>query len=85
MARKNKILVPEAQKGLDDLKQRLLKSQTPENAKFEVAEEKGIPLNRYDNGNLSTRDAGRIGGPIGGQMVKELVRQAQKELMEKNK
>ncbi|MGP4068927.1 small, acid-soluble spore protein, alpha/beta type [Halobacillus sp. B29] len=85
MARKNKILVPEAQKGLDDLKQRLLKSQTPENAKFEVSEEKGIPLNRYDNGNLSTRDAGRIGGPIGGQMVKELVRQAQKELMEKNK
>ncbi|MGP4077973.1 alpha/beta-type small acid-soluble spore protein [Halobacillus sp. K22] len=84
MARK-KILVPGARKGLDELKQRLLKTQTPENAKYEVAEEKGIPLNPYDNGNLSTRDAGRIGGAIGGQMVKELVRQAQKDLMEKNK
>jgi len=32
--------------------------------KYEVANELGVTLNEGYNGNLSTRDAGRIGGTI---------------------
>lgn len=32
--------------------------------KYEVASELGVSLNEEYNGNLSTRDAGRIGGTI---------------------
>jgi len=47
------------------------------NSKFEVANELGIPLNQGYNGELKSRDAGRIGGSIGGKiggnMVKKMV------------
>jgi hypothetical protein len=32
--------------------------------KFEVANEIGVTLNKEYNGNLASRDAGRIGGTI---------------------
>ncbi|SFJ42435.1 Small, acid-soluble spore protein, alpha/beta type [Halobacillus dabanensis] len=80
MARRNKLLVPEARAGLDQLKAELLNSSSPDQTKYEVAEEQGITLNKGDNGNLSTRDAGKIGGQIGGRMVKELIRRAQQQM-----
>lgn len=35
-----------------------------DNMKFEVANELGVQLNEDYNGNLPSRDAGRIGGTI---------------------
>lgn len=35
-----------------------------DNMKFEVANELGVTLNQDYNGNLTSRDAGRIGGTI---------------------
>lgn len=49
--------------------------QALENLKMEVAEEVGIPLQSY-NGDMSVRDAGRIGG----NMVRRLIRLAEEQL-----
>jgi hypothetical protein len=54
--------------------------QQPDQVKFEVAQSLGIPLSQTDNGHLRTEDAGRIGGKIGGAMVKEMIRMAQEHL-----
>jgi small acid-soluble spore protein F (minor alpha/beta-type SASP) len=48
--------------------------------KFEVAEELGIRLDRGYNGEITAREAGRIGGHIGGNMVKVLIRHAEEAL-----
>jgi hypothetical protein len=87
MARKNKILVPEAREALNKMKARVLKEKgydvdpnNPDSVKFEVAEEQGIPLQKGYNGKLTAEQAGKIGGPIGGNMVKEMIRMAQEEL-----
>ncbi|MHB8171652.1 MAG: small, acid-soluble spore protein, alpha/beta type [Thermincolia bacterium] len=59
------------------------RKQSPEvaeamrNFKFEVAGELGIPLNDYDNGDVLSRDCGRIGGT----MVKRLVGLGQQALV----
>jgi small acid-soluble spore protein D (minor alpha/beta-type SASP) len=81
MARKNKILVPEAREGLNQLKAKVSGATNPDDAKFESAEEVGVPLNKGYNGNLTTRQAGKIGGKIGGSMVRELVKMAEQSLM----
>lgn len=47
--------------------------------KFEVANELGINLNRGDNGDLTSRDAGRIGG----NMVRRLIQAAEGDLNKK--
>ena len=82
MARKNrnKLLVPEARKQLDQLKAELMGTNNPEDAKFEVAKELGIPLKEGYNGQLTSAEAGKVGGRIGGSMVKELVKMAQQKL-----
>jgi len=80
MARRNKILVPEARNGLDHLKARVVQSQNPEDAKFEAAEEVGVPLKKGYNGQLTSEQAGRVGGRLGGSMVRELVKMAQENL-----
>ena len=41
----------------------------------------GIPLSKGYNGKLTSEQAGKIGGPIGGNMVKEMVRMAQEQMM----
>ena len=46
-----------------------------ENMKQEVANELGITLNKDYNGNLSSKDAGHIGG----QMVKKMVEDYQRQ------
>lgn len=83
MARRNKILVPEARMALDDLKAKVVQSQSPENAKFEAAEEVGVPLKKGYNGQLTSEQAGKVGGRLGGSMVRELVKMAQQNLGKK--
>lgn len=85
MARRNrnKILVREARKGLDDLKAKVAGTDNSENAKFEAAQEVGVPLTKGYNGNLTSEQAGKVGGRLGGSMVKELVKMAQENLAKK--
>jgi small acid-soluble spore protein D (minor alpha/beta-type SASP) len=83
MARRNKILVPEARNGLDALKARVANTRNPENAKFEAAEEVGVPLKKGYNGQLTSEQAGKVGGRLGGSMVRELVKMAKENLVKK--
>ncbi|MBD8028643.1 alpha/beta-type small acid-soluble spore protein [Ureibacillus sp. Re31] len=85
MARRNrnKILVPEARQGLDQLKAKVAGTSDPERAKFEIAEEVGVPLKEGYNGKLTSEEAGKVGGRLGGNMVKELVKMAQENLSKK--
>ncbi|MGD8191726.1 small, acid-soluble spore protein, alpha/beta type [Brevibacillus ginsengisoli] len=78
---RNKPLIPGARTGLDQLKARLQNVSDPEQAKYEVASELNIPLQHGYNGNLTSHDAGRIGGKLGGSMVKEMIRAARKEFV----
>lgn len=80
MARRRKVLVPEARKGLDDLKAKVAGTKKPEEAKFEVAKEIGVPLKKDYNGELTSKQNGKIGGKLGGGMVKELIKMAQENL-----
>ena len=59
----NKKLVPEAMTALDKFK-------------YEVASEVGVNLKDGYNGDISARDAGRIGG----QMVKKMIEQAENNM-----
>ncbi|WP_163528864.1 alpha/beta-type small acid-soluble spore protein [Halobacillus ihumii] len=87
MARNNKILVPGARKDLDLLKARVMKEKgyntDPTNVKYEVAKEQGIPLKKGYNGQMTSEQAGKVGGPIGGNMVKEMVKMAQENMTKK--
>ncbi|MCL6636990.1 MAG: alpha/beta-type small acid-soluble spore protein [Alicyclobacillus sp.] len=48
------------------------------------AQSQGVPYRPGgDNGNLTARQAGRIGGPIGGRMVQKLIEIAREELQHK--
>jgi small acid-soluble spore protein D (minor alpha/beta-type SASP) len=85
MARRNKILVPEARTGLDRLKAKVVETSRPEDAKFEAAEEVGVPLKKGYNGGLTSEQAGKVGGRLGGSMVKELVRMAQENMAKNNR
>ena len=66
MAKSNKNVVPEA---MDSL----------ERFKYEVASEVGVNLKNGYNGNISARDAGRIGG----NMVRKLIEQGEKQMANK--
>ncbi|MCI9246682.1 MAG: alpha/beta-type small acid-soluble spore protein [Clostridia bacterium] len=59
----NYSVVPEAKEALNKFK-------------YEVASEVGVNLKQGYNGDLSARDAGRIGG----QMVKKLIQQAENQM-----
>ena len=59
----NYSVVPEAKEALNKFK-------------YEVANEVGVNLKQGNNGDLSSRDAGRIGG----QMVKKLIQQAENQM-----
>jgi small acid-soluble spore protein D (minor alpha/beta-type SASP) len=83
MARRRKILVPGARSGLDQLKAQVVHTQNPETAKFEAAKEVGVPLKSGYNGRLTSHEAGKVGGRLGGSMVKELVRMAQEKMVKK--
>ena len=59
----NRSVVPEAKDALNKFK-------------YEVASEVGVNLKQGYNGDLSARDAGRIGG----QMVRKLIQQAENQM-----
>jgi len=87
MARKRRPLIPEAREALDSLKADVMKQKgyevsknNPDQVKYEVAADMQIPLSRGNNGNLTSHQAGKIGGQIGGNMVKEMVRLAQERM-----
>lgn len=63
MARNNQKVVPQASAALDRMK-------------FEVASEVGVSLKEGYNGDISSRDAGRVGGT----MVKKLIEQAERSM-----
>lgn len=85
MAKRRKILVPEARNELDQLKAKVVHTHHPEHAKFEAAAETGVPLKPGYNGRLTAREAGKVGGRLGGNMVKELVRMAQEKMKNSGK
>ena len=62
----NKKVVPEAMEALDKFK-------------YEVANEVGVSLKNGYNGNISARDAGKIGG----NMVRKLIQQAENNMINK--
>ncbi len=57
MAKSNKIVVPQAREALDKFK-------------MEAASEVGVNLKNGYNGNLTSREAGSVGG----QMVKKMIK-----------
>lgn len=59
----NYSVVPEAKEALNKFK-------------YEVANEVGVNLKQGYNGDLSSKDAGRIGG----QMVRKLIQQAENQM-----
>lgn len=63
MTNSNYKVVPEAREALNKFK-------------YEVASEVGVTLKDGYNGNISSRDAGRIGG----NMVKKLIEQAESQM-----
>ena len=63
MTNTNKKVVPEARESLEKFK-------------YEVANEVGVNLKNGYNGNISARDAGRIGG----NMVKKMIQQAENQM-----
>jgi hypothetical protein len=56
-----------------------------EEAKLELAKELGVPLKAGSNRDLRSEDAGKVGGAMGGRMVKELVALSLQSLEQKNK
>ncbi len=62
----NSKLVPEAMDALDKFK-------------YEVASEVGVSLKNGYNGNISARDAGKIGG----NMVRKMIQQAENSMLNK--
>lgn len=60
--------------------------QSLDEMKYEVAEGLGINLNHGYNGDMITRDAGRIGGEmggnIGGNMVRKMIEYAETRMAE---
>lgn len=55
----------------------------PDDVKYEVAKGMNIPLRPGNNGSLTTESVGHIGGKIGGTMVREMIRMAQRQLVER--
>lgn len=87
MGRRRKYVVPGAEQSMQAFKAEVMKKEgysvnpnNPDEVKFEIANELGITLKPRDNGELSTEEAGHIGGKIGGSMVRELIRMAQDRL-----
>ena len=80
MTRRKKILVEDARTELDHLKAKVAGSKNHEEAKFEAAKEVGVPFKKGYNGQMTAKQAGKIGGHLGGSMVKALVKMAQENL-----
>ena len=73
----NKTAVPEAKGAMNKFK-------------YEVASELGVPLTDGYNGDLTSAEAGSVGGnmvkengSVGGYMVKKMIEQQEKQMAEK--
>ena len=66
MTNSNKSVVPEAKEALNKFK-------------YEVATEVGVNLKNGYNGDISAKDAGRIGG----NMVKKMIQKAESQMLNK--
>jgi small acid-soluble spore protein D (minor alpha/beta-type SASP) len=87
--RRNRPVVPGAERSLDRFKAQVMREKgyhvqenQPNQVKYEVAKELGVPLTTGYNGNLTSEQAGKVGGEIGGSMVKEMIKMAQQALIE---
>ncbi|SMO86364.1 alpha/beta-type small acid-soluble spore protein [Melghirimyces algeriensis] len=85
--RRNQLLVPEARAEMERLKARVVSDQTGKvlhnsvETKAEMARQAGVSFQpKGYNGDMKTEEAGKMGGSVGGQMVKELVKMAEEEL-----
>ncbi|TCS92344.1 small, acid-soluble spore protein, alpha/beta type [Hazenella coriacea] len=84
--RRRRLLISHAREEVDEFKTKVMNKVLgtnildPNDVKMEVAKQLDIPLNQSGNGDIRAEDAGKIGGAIGGQMVKEMVRLAQESL-----
>lgn len=86
---RNRPLIPDSRQGLSQLKQEVAHeiglpvseeggNQTrPDAVTRAAATEYGVPLQENYNGDLTSHDAGRLGGHVGGNMVKRLIAQAE--------
>lgn len=68
MANRNRKLVPEAQEALDKFK-------------MEVANQVGVNLKQGYNGDLTSYEAGKVGG----NMVKQMIQKYEQYMIDKNK
>jgi small acid-soluble spore protein D (minor alpha/beta-type SASP) len=89
MARRRRrgLVVPGAEQGLNAFKAEVMRREgyavnpdRPSDVKYEVAKDLGVPLNPNGNGQLTTESVGKVGGKIGGTMVREMIRLAQEQL-----
>ncbi len=83
---RNRILIPEASRALDRLKLDVAREigwnpaslwnlqQQIDQAKYTVAAQEGIPLQPGYNGDLTSRQAGSVGGHLGGRLGGQMVR-----------
>jgi hypothetical protein len=85
--RRRKYAVPGVEQGMQAFKADVMKREgytvnpnQPDDVKYEVAKELGVPLYPGNNGQLTTESAGHVGGKIGGSMVRELVRLAKEQI-----
>ena len=58
----------------------IMDNNNPDYVKYEVAKEQGITLKKGNNGDLTSRQAGKVGGSIGGSMVKEMINIAKEQM-----
>jgi hypothetical protein len=97
MGRRRSVLVPESKTMLNQLKRDVMKDKVapPEQTGAMrgaassgpsvggVADRLGVPYKQgQDNGDMTARQAGKLGGEIGGTMVRKLISIAQQELSE---
>jgi hypothetical protein len=71
---------PRIEKSKPQTVYRRVDPERPDDVKYEVAQEMGVPLQQGNNGKLTTEEAGKVGGKIGGSMVREMIRMAQEKL-----
>lgn len=83
--------MPEARMSMERFKIEVMRKEgyavdprSPGKVKYEVASRVGVPLKPGYNGDLPAKAAGKIGGQIGGPMVRELVRIAQEAVAARN-
>ena len=86
-SRNRQYIVPEARAGMAQFKAEVMRQQgyavdprSPNDVKYAVASRIGVPLTPGYNGDLPAKAAGKVGGQIGGAMVREMVKMAQQAM-----